>query len=83
MLYGYMVIMAVGIIYQVKFKKLLGLLAICLEFVFTSLSMLTRNVKVEVTNNYFAALILIIDLYIMTLLYYLYSNFIRLKKEIK
>lgn len=81
MVYGYLIIMIISIIYQRKYGRLLGLLSIVLEFVFSTISALTRNISLEVSSNYLISAIMIIDLYLMTLLYYLYSNLIRIKRS--
>lgn len=81
MFLGYVLITVFGIIHQKKFKKLLGLLAVVLDFAFTTISMLTRNIELSVTTNYLVLLILLIDVNIMFCLYYLYSNLLKLKKE--
>lgn len=81
MFIGYVLITVWGIIHQKKFKKLLGILAVVLDFAFTTISMVTRNIELTVTTNYLVLLILLIDVYIMFCLYYLYSNLIKLKKE--
>ena len=81
--YGYALLILSAIIYQKGKKKLFGFLAVFLDLAFTIISMLVRNVKVAFTTDYLIMLILVIDIYIMLALYYLYSNFIRIKKEIK
>ena len=81
MFYGYACIILYTVITQKGKKKLLGVLAIALQFAFTTLSMLTRNVDIYVQQNYILSLILSIDSYIMYGLYYLYYNLIRIKKE--
>lgn len=83
MYYGYIVILIYGICVNEKSKKLYGLLAIVLQFAFSIISMLTRNLPFEITENYLISFIFIIDLYIMYFLYFLYSNLIRLTKEIR
>lgn len=80
--YGYLITIIFGIITQDGWKKLFGVLAILLDNIFSILSMLIRNVSVEVQDNYLLLMIFIIDLYIMYGLYYLYSNLIRINKEI-
>lgn len=82
MWFGYIAIIVFGLIFQNGYKKLFGILPLILETLFACISMMTRNIKVEITSNYFLAIILSIDLYIMSFLYYLYSNLIRMKKEI-
>lgn len=81
MIYPYEIIMMFAILYQKKWRRLYGVLAIALEFLFSTISMLVRNVPINITQNYLVIAILIIDMYIMTTLYYLYANLIRLKKE--
>ena len=78
--YGYILIIIFGVIFQKGRKRLFGVLAVAIEFVFLTISLLTRNVSLEVSNNYMLSLLLCIDVYIMYALYYLYSNLIKLKK---
>ena len=80
--YGYVVLIVYSIIVNKKWKKLFGLFAVVLQFAFTSISMVTRNIPLEITLNFIVGNILLIDLYIMYILYYLYANLIKLKKEI-
>lgn len=82
MWYAYIAIAIFGIIFQNGWKKLFGFLPFILETLFSLISLLTRNIEIKVSTNYFISLILSIDLYIMAFLYYLYSNLIKLKKEI-
>lgn len=79
---GYIIFIAVGVFYQKKWKKSFGLLAIIFEVIFNVVSVLIRNIPMIATSNYLIAFIGIFDMYIMTALYYLYSNLINLKKEI-
>lgn len=79
---GYITFVLASAIYQKRWKKLLGFLAIALEIVFALVSMITRNLPIEVMSNYLVTAIFIFDLYLMTALYYLYSNLIKMKKEI-
>lgn len=78
---GYILIIIFSLITQTKWKKLLGFSPIVIELIFSILSMMTRNIDLVVTNNYLVASIMMIDLYIMAGLYYLYSNFLKLRKE--
>ena len=71
------------IIYQKGWKKSFGVIAIVLETIFSVISALTRNIPIVVMSNYLIAIVFSVDLYIMCALYYLYSNLIKLKKEIK
>lgn len=82
MLCGYVIISLIGVFKQNGVKKLLGCLAVVLDFVFCTISMLTRNIALSVLSNYFIMPILSIDVNIMFALYYLYSNLIKLKKEL-
>ena len=82
-MYGYLLFLIISLIYQTKWKKLYGVLAIILDFLFSTLSMLIRDIELQILTDYLLLLILCIDVYIMTALYYLYSNILRLKKEIK
>lgn len=81
MSYGYVVIVLMGVLYQKHWKKCFGIIAIILEMAFTTLSMITRSIELQVMSDYFISIILSIDLYIMYALYYLYSNLIRINKE--
>lgn len=83
MWYGYFIIFVIGAVYQIKWKKLYGLLAIFFDLAFTIISMSIRNIELIVSTNYLIMFISLIDMYIMTALYYLYSNLIKMKKEIK
>lgn len=78
--YGYIVLITYSCLYQKGIKKIYGLLAIILELVFTVISMLVRNIEVEIMSNYLIGFILSIDVYIMFALYFLYIN---LKQTIK
>ena len=80
--YGYIIRALIGGIYQKGWKKLFGFVGIISEFAFSSISMIARNVELKFVTNYLVIMILLIDVYIMIALYYLYSNIIRLKKEI-
>lgn len=82
-LYGYALFILISIIYQKGWKKLFGVFAIIFDFAFSSLSMMIRNIQLQVLTDYLLLLILCLDVYIMTALYYLYSNLIRLNKEKK
>ena len=79
--YGYLVILLFGIFTQTKYKKLFGLVAIVLDTLFSTLSILTRNLELSLTTNFLVGNILLIDIYIMYILYYLYSNLIKLKRS--
>lgn len=81
MLYGYILIIVTSIKFQDGKKKLNGILCVSLDFVFGTLSMIIRNINIEVLSNYLVAYIGSIDLYIMYSLYFLYSNSIKLSKE--
>lgn len=80
--YGYIVILLIGIFYQKGKLRFNGIIAIALEFVFSTISMVVRNLPIETMSNYLITAIFIFDLYLMTALYYLYSNLIKMKKEI-
>jgi hypothetical protein len=79
--FAYISFIVYGIIYQTKTKKLYGFLAIILDIAFSMLSMFIRNIKFEIVTDYLVLMILCIDIYIMTALYFLYSNLIKLKEE--
>lgn len=78
--YGYIVIFAFGLYFNKGINKLAGILAVLFEFVFTSVSMIIRNIPLHIMDNYLIVSILMIDVYIMIGLYYLYSNLIRLER---
>ena len=80
--YGYVVIAIYGATVQVGWKRFFGVIAIVLQFIFSTISLLTRNVQFQLITNYLLIMVFLIDVYIMYILYYLYSNLIRLKKEI-
>ena len=82
MFYGYIFIIIFGICVQNKYKKFYGVICVGLEFVFSSISMVIRNIPLEVSEDYIISLILSIDVYLMYLLYYLHINLSRIKKEI-
>ncbi len=71
--YGYVVFILVGIFSNKGKRKLLGVVAVVLDFAFTTLSMVLRDVKLNMCTDTLTAFILMIDIYIMTTLYYLYS----------
>ena len=79
--YGYTIIIVFSVIRQQGYKKLYGLLAFALSLIFSTISMLTRSVELQVMTDYLITAILIIDMNIMIVLYYLYTNLINLKKE--
>lgn len=79
--YVYIVMAVIGIVYHKSWKRLYGILAIALEFVFTTISMLVRNIPIHILDDYLITFILIIDVNIMIVLYYLYSNLLRIRKE--
>ena len=81
MFYGYAIFVIIGIVSQQGYKRLFGLLAIVSELTFTILSLLIRNMSIDVQSNYMMTVILSIDVYIMVALYYLYSNLIKLRKD--
>lgn len=79
--YGYILIVIYSLKVQKGWKKSFGFMAIAFELSFSIISMLIRNVEISVTNNYMVAIVLSIDVYIMYVLYFLYSNLLRLRKE--
>lgn len=81
MYFGYVIIVLYAFIFQKKWKRAYGLLVLVLETLFIGISMVTRNIELNILFDYLTFLILSIDLYIMYALYYLYVNLIRLKKE--
>ena len=83
MWYAYIVMVAIGFIYQKGWKKLFGVLGAIFDCSFSIISATIRNLPIEVFSNYLLTFVLIVDMFIMTALYYLYSNLNKLKKEIK
>lgn len=81
--YGYLIFILAGIIYQKGWRKTFGFIAIFFELIFAIVSMMVRNLPIEIMSNYFVAIIFSIDLYLMVGIYYLYSNLVKMKKEIK
>lgn len=81
MWYAYILIATFAVFYQKKWKKLYGLLAIAFDFIFSTVSILTRNIELQIITDYLVGYILLIDMNIMYFIYYLYSNLLRLKKE--
>ena len=58
------------------------LVALAMNFVFQLISLITKNISLlNVSETYFIGLIYMIDLYIMCILYYLYRNYQKEKKE--
>lgn len=82
MWYSYIAIVFFGIIFQRRWKKLLGFLPFILETIFSAISIMTRNISLSFIDNYLVLLIMLTDMYIMSFLYFLYANLIRIKKEI-
>lgn len=81
MWYAYILYVVIGLLYQEKWKKGFGILAILLELLFAVVSIITRNLPIEIMSNYLIAIIFSVDLYLMATLYFLYSNLIKMKKE--
>lgn len=81
--YGYVVLLSIGIFYQKGYKKTFGIIAIICETAFSLISASIRNIPIAFMENYLIIFVFMFDLYIMTTLYYLYSNLNKLKKEIK
>jgi hypothetical protein len=79
---GYVLIFIFGFVYQDKFKKMFGVLAIILDFLFSTISMLVRSIELSMITDYLILLIGCIDFYIMYGLYFLYANLSNLKKGI-
>lgn len=74
MWYGYFVIIIFTLFVQKGFRKIYGLLGAVLDLLFSVISLMTRNVPLIVTQNYLISFVLIIDMYLMLILYYLYMN---------
>lgn len=79
--YGYFLILIFSFLYQKGNKRFLGFLAIILDIVFCTISMLIRNQNLNIMSNYMLTVIMSIDLYIMYALYCFYSILYKLKKE--
>jgi hypothetical protein len=79
--FGYIFYILFAVIYQKGWKRIYGILAIIFEFAFSTISLLVRNIPLYVLDNYLMILVLIIDVNIMIILYYLYSNLIKLEEE--
>ena len=80
--YGYVVIICFGLFKQTGWKKIFGLIAVILQFLFSTISMVIRDNKLKLIDNYLILLVLLIDIYIMYALFYLYTNLIKLKKGV-
>ena len=81
MYFAYILIVSFSLIYQKGWKKIYGFMAIVFETIFTLISMLTRNIPIELVYSFFIGAILSIDFYLMYAIYYLYLNLNRLNKE--
>lgn len=79
--YGYVILIFIGAYFNKGIARINGMVSILLEFCFSTISMFVKNISIAFMNGYIFTLIFSIDLYIMTILYYLYSNLIKLKKE--
>jgi hypothetical protein len=79
--YGYVVIIVYGLLVQKGIKRLFGVLGVILSFAFSTISILVRNLPLEITYNYLIGNILMIDIYLMYILHYLYSNLSKLKEK--
>lgn len=78
--YTYVLFVLLSFVYNNGKNKWYGLIAVLLDNLFSVLSIMIRDVKLQIVTDYLVLLILCIDIYIMTALYYLYSNLLRLKK---
>ena len=81
MWYGMLVLIIYGFVYHKDIKRVFGIVCVGLQMIFSTISMLIRNIELSILSTYLIAWILSIDIYIMFGLYYLYSNLIKLKKE--
>ncbi|MBP3573877.1 MAG: hypothetical protein J6J71_04645 [Prevotella sp.] len=77
--YGYLIVIIYGAIKQTKWKRLYGVLGVILTLIFSTVSMLVRDISIGLVTDYLLLMILVIDMYLMMALYYLYSNFLILK----
>lgn len=82
-IYGYVLIILASFVINQGKLKFNGIVFILLDFVFCTISMLTRNINLSVIQDYLIMMILSIDMYIMYFLYYLYSILIKLKGDKK
>ena len=80
--FSYSIIIIYGIITNKGKAKFNGIICCALDFLFSTISMLVRNIPIKICDNFIVGNILLIDMYIMYSLYYLYSNLSRIKKEL-
>ena len=80
--FAYSIVIIYGIINNKGKAKLNGFIASVFDLAFTVLSMSVRNIPLVICQNFIIGNILLIDMYIMYSLYYLYSNLLKIKKEL-
>ena len=80
--YGYLFIIIFTAVYQKGWRKLSSFISIALEIGFSTISMLIRNIRLAMIDDYLLLFILSIDVFIMYLLYYLHANLYRMKKGV-
>lgn len=81
--YGYLFIIVFTAIYQKGWRKLSSLVSIVLEIAFSTISMLIRNIRLAMIDDYLLLFILSIDVFIMYFLYYLHANLNKIKRGCK
>ena len=79
--FGYSVIILSSLIINKKISKLNGFICVFLDFVFSTVSMLTRSIELSLIQDYLILMIGTIDLHIMYSLYFLYSILIKMKRS--
>ena len=80
--YGYLFIIIFAAVYQKGWRKLSSFISIALEIGFSTISMLIRNIRLAMIDDYLLLFILSIDVFIMYILYYLHANLYRMKKGV-
>lgn len=79
--YAYIVFTIIALIFNKGKRKINGMLFTFIDFVFTTISMITRNLQLSLIKNYLILMILSYDVYIMYCLYFLYCILIKMKGE--
>lgn len=79
--FGYTVIILSSLIINKRISKLNGFICVFLDFVFSTISMITRSIELTFIQDYLILMIGTIDLHIMYSLYFLYSILIKMKRS--
>jgi hypothetical protein len=79
--FGYSVIILSSLIINKRISKLNGFICVFLDFVFSTVSMLTKSIELSFIQDYLILMIGTIDLHIMYSLYFLYSILIKMKRS--